>query len=250
MKNNLTVVTILIVFCLFSSVFSQTKEGQLASVASDPNMMNITEDIIQQRVEMYLLKNYSENHKEVVISFDPFQSPVLVDRVDWEIKVDSRYNKVKNGINLVEVTIFSKKEIYKKFNVKARLSTFDDIVVASTMLDREQKITEDMIALEQLETTNFKRDYFITIEDILGLQTKQIVNPGKPIFTSMVELPDIIMRGDVVKILVKMKNMEVKATGTALQNGKRGERIRVQNKSTGKKLTAEVIDEKTVLIEL
>jgi len=250
MKKNVNVITMLIIFCLFTSVFSQTKKGQLASVVSDPKMMNLTEDVIQQRIEMYLLKNYSENHKEVIISFDPFPSPVWVDRVDWEIKVDSRYNKVKNGTNLVEVTIFSKKEIYKKFNVKARLSTFDDIVVASTMLGREQKITENMIELEQLETTSFKRDYFINIEDILGLQTKQIVNPGRPIFTSMVELPDIILRGDVVKILVKMKNMEIKATGTALQNGKRGERIRVQNQSTGKKLTAEVLDEKTVIIEL
>jgi len=244
------IVCILFLGFNFSSLFSQTNKNQIVTAKQNPDMFNLTDEIIQQRIEMFLLKNYKENHKEVVITCAKMPTPIPVERVDWEIKVDSKYSGIRNGTNLVEVTVFSKDEIYKKFNVSAKLQTFDDIVIASKMLQKGQKFTEDDLSIETVETTNFKRDYFISMDELLDLQTKQIISKDKPIYTSMVELPDIIHRGDVIKIVVKLKNMEVTATGKALQNGKRGEMIKVQNQSTGKKITAEILNEKTVLVEL
>jgi flagella basal body P-ring formation protein FlgA len=240
----------LILGLCFSSLFSQTNKNQIVTAKEHSDMFKLTDEIIQQRIEMFLLKNYKENHKEVVITCDKMPTPIPVERVDWEIKVDSKYKGVKNGTNLVEVTVFSRDEIYKKFNVYAKLQTFDDIVVAAKMLQKGQKFTEADLSLETIETTTLKRDYFTSLEELLDLQTKQLISKDKPIYTSMVELPDIIHRGDVIKIVVKLKNMEVTATGKALQDGKRGEMIKVQNQSTGKKLTAEILNNKTVLVEL
>lgn len=251
MKKILVSLGIALVFtCANLSRGQQIEQKQMAATAENGNRMNLTTEIIQQRIEMFLLKNYKENHDEVVVQCGPMPTPIPVDPVDWEVKVESKYGTVKNGANLVEVTVFSKDGVYKKFSVTAHVKTFDDIVVASSLLQREQKITPELIRLERLETTNFKRDYFTLLEDVVGLQTKQVVGKDKPIFTGMVELPDIIHRGDIIKIVVKLKNMEVTATGKALQSGKRGEMIRVQNQATGKKMLAEVVDERTVLIEL
>ncbi len=237
-------------FFFLNSCPAQTTNKQLAVTNEKYATMNLTNEIIHQRVEMYLLKNYHENHDEIVVTCDPVAEAIPVDYVDWEIKVDSKYSRIKNGPNLVDVTVFSRKKIYKKFSLKANISTYDDIVVATTMLERSQTLSDADVTLQRVETTHFKRDYFTMVEDVLNLQTKQIINKDKPIFTGMIEIPDVIHRGDIIKIVVRLKNMEITAIGKALQDGKRGEKIKVQNNATGKKLSAEVLDDKTVLVEL
>jgi len=252
MKNKSIIgIFILVLISLAVSSWAQTNNHDLAVIDnSNPNVLNLTSELIQQRIEMFLIKNYHDNHNEIVVECDNLPTPIPVDRVDWEVKVEMSSGAVKNGANLLEVTVFARKEVYKKFTTTARLRTFDEIVVANKMLQRQQTVVESDVKVVRIETTNFKRDYFTLIDDVLNLQTKQVVAANNPIFTNMLELPDIIRQGDLIKIVVKLKNVEATATGKALESGHRGEKIKVQNLTTSKKMSAEVVDEKTVLVEL
>ena len=218
--------------------------------ASGAGKFVLTRKMMVDRIKMFLLKNYDENHDDVQIEVENVPESVPVDPVDWGIQVESRYGGVRNGMNSLTVTVFSKKAIYKKFIASARLRTFDDIVVAARLLNRGEKIQPKDVKLERTETTNFKWDYFTNLDDVVRFQAKQVIPAGKPIFAGMVELPDLIHRGDTVRIVVKLKNLKVTATGKALEDGRKGERIRVRNIATGKRITGIVLDEKTVLVEL
>jgi len=229
-------------------LFGQQSSG--AAPQGNGKQFVVTQKMLIDRIKMFLLKNYDENHDDIQIDVDSVPEAIPVNPVDWEIQVESRYGAVKNGANSLTVTVFSRQSIYKKFVATARLRTFDDVVVAARLLNRGEKIGPKDVELKRVETTNFKRDYFTHLDEVVNLQAKQVIPAGKPIFTGMVELPDIIHRGDIVRIVVKLKNLKVTATGKALQNGHKGERIRVENMSTGKKLSAVVLDEKTVLVEL
>ncbi len=249
-KRNLFWRTFIVVFFLgLIPGFTPPMQAQNGQGTPDGSF-NLTDDVIKERVEMYMLKNYKENHDDIVIECDAMPTPIPVDPIDWEVSVNAKYGTIKNGANLIEVTVYSKKEIYKKFITTARLRTFDDVVVTKRMLNRGEQIGEDDVTLERIETTNMQRGYFADVNDVIHQQTRKVISAGKPIFVGMVELPDLIKRGDVVRIVVRLKNMEVTATGKALESGHKGDKIKVQNVATGKKLSAVIIDEKTVLVEL
>lgn len=233
-----------------NSVLSQTKNKNLAVVKVDPSILNLDSDIFQQRIEMYILKNYPENHKMIVIECDSLPTPIPVNLVDWEIKVKTQNNYVKTGDNTVEITVFSSKDIYTNFEIIVEVKTFDDIVVAAEQLQPAQKISENKVILARMETTRLKRNYFLSLTDVIDLKTIEKVEQGQPVWPTSIELPFVIRKGDVIKIIVKVNNMQVTSYGKALQNGKKGDRIEIVNQDTGKKLKAEVIDKQTVIVEL
>ncbi|HHM23877.1 MAG TPA: flagellar basal body P-ring formation protein FlgA [Bacteroidetes bacterium] len=240
-------VLLVAMFWLSGAGTAQTPE--MAGLKPSKTFM-LTKKMIEDRIKMFLLKEYSQNHDEIRIEVSQVPDAIEVDPVDWEVKVESRSGTVRNGVNSLDVTVFSSKEIYKKFVASARLRTFDDVVVAARLINRGEQLKAEDLKLERVETTNFKRDYFTDLSELIGLQAKQVIAAEKPIFAGMVELPDLIHRGDVVRIVVQLKNLKVTAMGKALENGKKGEKIRVQNLSTGKKLTGTIVDEKTVVVEL
>ncbi|MEE9170196.1 MAG: flagellar basal body P-ring formation chaperone FlgA [bacterium] len=241
------VVLILFLMQIPAPVLAQKK---LSASANELPRLELSEKIIKQRIELYLLKNYQKNHDEVLLEFESLPTPIAVDPLDWEIKVEKKYGRVKAGANLLDVTIFSKRAIYKKFVTTVRLKTFDHIVVAASRLNKGQQMAEENLAFRRTETTNLQRKYFTSVAEVASLQTKKMVADGKPIFVDTVELPDIIHRGDVVRLIVKLKNLHVTATAKALENGRRGEKITVENLTTGKKLTGLIENEKTVVVEL
>ena len=78
--------------------------------------------------------------------------------------------------------------------------------------------------------------------------------PESPLFTSITEdrgatlhlplkgeLRQLVRRGARVEILARHGSLQVRMAGKALQNGSRGQRIRVRNLSSGREISGEVI---------
>lgn len=242
----------LIIFTLgivFASYLFAQSQNAIARSQGNNATVELSEKTIKDRIQLYFQDKFSESHDEVVLEYEKMPS-ILVDPMDWDMNVDLKYNRVKKGGNLLGVTVYSKTSIYKKFTTTVRLKTFDYMVVANNRLDKSTKIDVDQVSLQRIESTNLKRPFFDRIEDVVDLQTKKILLEGKPIYTDMVELPFLIYRGDIIKVVVRLKNLEVTATGKALQGGRKGEKIKLENLTTGKKLVGKIQDEKTVLVEI
>ncbi len=214
------------------------------------NMVTLNPKILHDRIEMFILDNYKENHDDIEVECENFPTNILVRANDWDVKINSKYGPVKNGSNMLDVTVYSLDGVYKEFSTVARVRTYDNVVVAKRMLDRHQKITEDDLEVQRIETTKINRHFFRRETPIVGKRTKQIIQKGRIIFAGMVELPPVVKRGDVVKIKIILNNVEVTALGQALEDGRLGDTIRVKNISSGKRLRAEVVDDKTVKVRL
>ncbi len=253
MKRNSIFTAVVIAWgVLFGSgVWAQDNGGYADVILSKTgNLVTLNPKMIHDRIEMYILDNYKENHDDIVVECQNFPTDIRVRSNDWDVKVEPKYGSIKNGSNLLDVTVYSLDRIYKEFDTIARVKTFDQVVVARRLLDRHQKITEEDIQIQRVETTNFRRHFFRRDEAIVGHRTRQIVQKGKVIFANMVELPPVVKRGDVVKIKIILKNVEVTALGQALEDGRLGQTIHVKNISSGKRIQAKVINEKTVKVLL
>jgi len=69
-------------------------------------------------------------------------------------------------------------------------------------------------------------------------------------FQSLANLPFIVNRGDIITLLAEGENIRVITRGKALESGKKGEKIKVLNVDSLKKIEGEIIDNKTVKISL
>lgn len=247
----LMILFISMVFLVLQPVLAQERDSRYAGARNVPTVgFDLQPDAIERRIELYFLSNYRENHDDVVLEYNQIPESITVDPKDWDIKVETRNDAVKKGSNLVEVTIFSREDVYKRFVADVRLRTYDDMVVSNSMMDKKHKLQPEDLSIKRIESTNLRRKYFIRTKELVNLQTRQMIPEGKPIFADQIELPDLIRRGDLVKILIRFKNLEVTATGEAMEAGRLGDDISVENLSTGKKITGQIHDEKTVIVEL
>jgi flagella basal body P-ring formation protein FlgA len=64
-----------------------------------------------------------------------------------------------------------------------------------------------------------------------------------------VEVPPLIRRGDVVRIIAESNTFRISTKGEAKEDGGKGERIRLVNLRSKKNIYAEVVDPGTVRVQ-
>ena len=78
---------------------------------------------------------------------------------------------------------------------------------------------------------------------------RRMVIEGKPIKLSEIEAPQIVRRGQNVTIIFKNGAMELTAMGKALENGSKGDLIRVVNANSSRTVAATITAEKEVRVQ-
>ena len=120
-------------------------------------------------------------------------------------------------------------------------------IVVTKSLSKGHLITEKDIqvvkAKKRIGTGTFRNKI-----DLIGRKLKTNISVGFPVRSRHLEPNWVISSGDQIEI-VKAGNMfNVSVIGIALQNGQRGEKIKVKNISSEKTLVARIINEKKVSI--
>ncbi len=132
--------------------------------------------------------------------------------------------------------------------------------------DNKEKFNENMIVFSNksllkghiikksdLELSKAKKNVgtgiFNDIEDLVGRKLKQNINLGFPIRSRHLHLEWVIKKGDKIDIIQSAGGVNISASGVALENGQKGEKIKVMNLSSEKNLVAWVVNDKKVSIK-
>ena len=70
---------------------------------------------------------------------------------------------------------------------------------------------------------------FQEVGDVLGLEARVTLYPGRPIMRGDLGPPAIVTRNDIVQIVFRRGALSILAEGRALDRGAVGERIRIMN---------------------
>lgn len=82
----------------------------------------------------------------------------------------------------------------------------------------------------------------MTMDEILGMAVKRRIQQGHAISWSLLESPEIVKRGDIVTLLIRTNGFSASAQGKAMENGIKGQQIKVENNSSGKIIEGIVIE--------
>jgi len=130
--------------------------------------------------------------------------------------------------------------------VRFDIKKYQQVAIANRALNANEPITADNIIFERRDIGRLVPGYFTELDKILGLTVKRQLAPGIVITESMLGQTVLIRRGQPVTITANNGGIEVMVSGIALQDGSKGEFIRVKNSNSQKVISGQVIDNTTV----
>ena len=121
-----------------------------------------------------------------------------------------------------------------KVYVPVSVVTTADVVVAARLLTKGTLIAPDDLRLERRDVTRNRSGYFTSVKAALGQRVRQPVLQGRMLTPAAVAADKVIRRGQSVTLIVESDGLRINMSGKALIDGAIGQRIRVENLSSGR----------------
>jgi len=126
--------------------------------------------------------------------------------------------------------------------VPAQVTLFRALAVASRNLNRGELIDAGDISMEVVNISQLRQGYLESREQIIGQELKRPINKGEAFRNAILDAPLVIKRGDEVAIEALAGSIAVTSSGTAMANGRIGQRIKVRNSQSDRIVSAQVMN--------
>lgn len=113
--------------------------------------------------------------------------------------------------------------------VPVRLEVAADVLVLAAPAGRGDVLGRDQLRVETRDVARLSGDWLTQMEDAEGMMLRRLVQPGAVLTHSMLDRPDLIRRGDRVRLQSGRGGFAVQSEGEALSNAAAGDRVRVRN---------------------
>jgi len=120
-------------------------------------------------------------------------------------------------------------------------------VLKSTMKTGDIIGTHDLGWID-IPSKEIAADFIISADKIVGLTPRRIVEPGKPLRDLEFERPQMISRGSNITLIYQSGPLVLTTRGKSLQNGAKGDIVKVVNTSSNKSIDGFVTAENEVTV--
>ncbi len=123
-----------------------------------------------------------------------------------------------------------------KLFVPVRVGVAANILVAARPLPAGTALTSDDLIVMERDLGTVHGGYLREGESIVGMVLKRRLAEGEPLRNELLKAPNVVRRGQQVTIRSGSKEgpFNIRMSGTALSDGRIGQRIRVKNRSSGR----------------
>jgi flagella basal body P-ring formation protein FlgA len=91
-------------------------------------------------------------------------------------------------------------------------------------------------------------DMILDTETLVGMTPRRVMAPGKPVRGIDIITPELVSRGDNVTLVFDSAPLFLTAKGKALQNGGKGDMVRVVNVASNRTIEGTVTADGTVVV--
>jgi len=202
--------------------------------------------IAKQVVENY--KKYTDAEVEVTVVALPFKDLTLP---NGKVTVDVKPSADKfMARDLEKVLVYVNDKFVRTFNAPVVVKAYQNVLVASTFINRENAINSNVVTVKRMEISNSMS--FPLKAEALGkdIMAKKAFVEGEVIDKRFIKLRPDVLRNAIVTVLFNTNNLTIETDATALTDGTVGENICVMNKNYNKVYTGRIIGENKVLVKL
>ncbi|MES0874118.1 flagellar basal body P-ring formation chaperone FlgA [Sinimarinibacterium thermocellulolyticum] len=116
--------------------------------------------------------------------------------------------------------------------VPVRISDLRLVVVLAQAVAPGERLDPARLRLEMRDVAALPFGYVASLEEAAGLQARRALPSGAVLTPGDARPPQLVKRGQTVTLIGRGAGIEVRAEGTALAAGARGERVRVRNSAS------------------
>ena len=148
--------------------------------------------------------------------------------VSYRVINKGRHLKV-GGYQTYEVEFSVDGRLARKVSVRTYIKIYKDVVVAKDTIKRNQVIAEKDLLKTRRNVDRMPAEYVTDVNEIIGKVASRAINPNEVIHGNSVAQAPVIKTGDQILIVYESPNLKLTAPGISLQDGVRGDRIKVSN---------------------
>lgn len=135
-------------------------------------------------------------------------------------------------------------------HVPVTVTIYQKVIVTARSLPRGKILTGNDLKFAKHDKSKLPAGYMDELTEGVGMELKRQLSNGAPLTTSMIRKPKIIKRGQRVSIIARAGGMEVRMAGKALAHGAVGDRIRVLNMKSKKKIEGTVTPSGDIRVDI
>jgi flagellar basal body P-ring formation protein FlgA len=196
-------------------------------------------DRIEQVAYEYALKQAQASYDNPLIVMDSLDSRLRLQACDAALDVFSTNGAV--GLGNQTIGVKCNTPVAWTVYVPVKVKVLKPVVVASKPLSSNQLITESDLKLQQVDIGSLQQGYLSNTQLVVGQQLKYPVSMGSVIKPNSLQSQKVVHRGEIIMLVAMAGQMEVRMSGTALDDATLGERIKVKN-TTSKRIVEGVVD--------
>ncbi len=114
----------------------------------------------------------------------------------------------------------------------AQVMIYREIPVAAQDISRGQSLTEQHFSSALMNISSIRQGFADTPQAIIGREAKRNIGKGEVFKTAQLDSPTTIRRGELVTLESIAGSIKVSSSGTAMSDGRLGQKIRVKNGSS------------------
>lgn len=150
----------------------------------------------------------------------------------------------------MRVELYRDGEMAERGSVSLDVRKFADLLVPTQNIRRHEMLTPDMFESKRFDITSFTEVMLADPAQLDGCRAAQSLIAGRMIPLRRIEKAPDVEYGAPITIIGKSRMFEIRAKGTAMQNGVVGETVKVKNDDSRKILTGTVTGPGTVEIDI
>ncbi|GEM_PF-2038072 len=158
-----------------------------------------------------------------------------------------KFDKTANNWS-ANILILDNDEVLSAIPASGRYEFMELIPVIKKRIKHGEIINAEDIEMRSFVKRSLPKEVLRNRADLENHTPKRLISPLRPIRKEEIQMPDLIHKGDLVKIFYKNNNIEISTQGEAMEDGEMGKTIRVKNIASNKTVRGIVTGEKEVAV--
>lgn len=208
---------------------------------------NVTGPSIQQLAKHFVMSNLSLPIENLHV--DVLSLPADLNLPDCPATNVSFQNPGSQDVLGERTLSISCEKPYWHLYVQVNIYGKVPIVVSSRAILQNETLDSSDLTINEVDSKNLSNPYFTSLDAMAGTRARNYIPAMTVIKPSMIQKQFIIKNGSPVSIVLDSGSIYVRMSGVAIDDGMKGDLIRVRNTTSGRIITAKVVNSMIVKVD-
>lgn len=207
-----------------------------------------TEEILP-KVKAFAVQGSGESPENIEVKLSGAEKKILLPAGAVDVNFRAPLSGKYEGLLLLTTELMVNGRLARVMPLRVMVEVFRPVVVTTKRVEKGEKFTPENVSVVRKPSSKVLPGCLQRLENAVGRTAAAPVVPGTLLRLSALYDPPVVKRGELLQAVVQKGNVEITVGVRAIEEGKAGDSIRVENTQTHKVLRGRVLNEKMVSIE-